>query len=50
VQVTVKQCILSLIVLDAAVCLAVRSPVWWSVGILSLMVPMLVLSRRFYST
>ena len=50
VQVAVKQCILSLIVLDAAVCLAVRSPVWWSVVILALMVPTLALGRRIYST
>lgn len=50
VQVAVKQCILSLIVLDAAVCLAVRSPWWWSVGILGLLIPTLVLGRWVYST
>lgn len=50
IQAAVKQCILSLIVLDAAVCLAVRSPWWWAVGILSLLVPTLALGRYFYST
>jgi 4-hydroxybenzoate polyprenyltransferase len=50
VQAAVKQCIVSLIVLDAAVCLAVRSPVWWSVGILALIGPMLLLGRWVYST
>jgi 4-hydroxybenzoate polyprenyltransferase len=50
VQIAVKQCILSLIVLDAAVCLAVRQPAWWSVGILSLLVPTIILGRWAYST
>jgi 4-hydroxybenzoate polyprenyltransferase len=50
VQVAVKQCIVSLIVLDASVCLAVRSPVWWAIGILALIGPMLILGRRVYST
>ena len=46
----VKQCILSLIVLDAAVCLAVRSPVWWAVGIVALLIPALAVGNIFYST
>ena len=50
IQTAVKQSILSLIVLDAAVCLAVRSPVWWAIGILLLLVPTLALGRFFYST
>jgi hypothetical protein len=50
VQAAVKHSILSLIVLDAAVCLAVRSPVWWSVGIVALLVPALALGRWVYST
>jgi 4-hydroxybenzoate polyprenyltransferase len=50
IQVAVKQCILSLIFLDAAVCLAVRWPPWWAVGIILLLVPTLLLGRVFYST
>ena len=50
IQAAVKQCILSLIVLDAAVCLAVRSPAWWAVGVVALLVPTLALGRVFYST
>lgn len=50
VQVTVKQCIFSIIVLDAAVCLAVRSPIGWAIAILALSVPMLGLGRWVYST
>jgi 4-hydroxybenzoate polyprenyltransferase len=50
IQAAVKQCILSLIVLDAAVCLSVRSPVWWAIGIVSLLVPALAVGRYFYST
>lgn len=50
VQLTVKQCILSLIVLDAAVCLAVRPPAWWSVGIVLLLVPTIIMGRWAYST
>ena len=45
VQLAVKQCILSLIVLDAAICLAVRTPLGWSLVILSLLVPTLLLGR-----
>ena len=50
VQAAVKVCILSLIVLDAAVCLAVRSPWWWSVALLLLLLPTLTLGRWIYST
>ncbi len=50
VQAAVKSGILSLIVFDAAVCLAVRSPWGWSVAILSLMIPTVLLGRVFYST
>jgi 4-hydroxybenzoate polyprenyltransferase len=49
VQQAVKHCIASLIVLDAAVCLAVRGPIW-SLAILALLIPMLVLGRWIYST
>ena len=50
VQLSVKQCIVSLIVIDAAVCLAVCRPVWWSLAVVSLMIPMLVIGRWVYST
>lgn len=49
VQATVKQAIYSLIVLDAAVCMAIRGPMW-AIAILALMIPMLVLGRWIYST
>ncbi len=49
VQAAVKQCILSLIVLDAAVCLAVRGPEW-ALLILVLLVPAALLGRWIYST
>ena len=49
VQVAVKQCILSLIVLDAAACFAFRG-VTWSVAILILLVPTMWLGRWIYST
>ncbi len=49
VQLAVKQCILSIIVLDAAVCLAVHE--WYyAVGILALLAPAVVLGRWVYST
>ena len=50
IQSVIKQCILSLIVFDAAVCLAARPPWHWSVMIVSLLVPSVVLGRWFYST
>lgn len=49
VQLAVKQCIMSIIVLDAAVCLAIRPP-WYAVGIVMLLVPTLFLGRRIAST
>jgi 4-hydroxybenzoate polyprenyltransferase len=49
VQATVKQAIYSLIVLDAAVCMAIRGPMA-AIAVLALMVPMLVLGRWVYST
>ena len=50
VQLVIKQCILSLIVFDAAVCLAARPPWQWSVLVVSLMIPTVLLGRWFYST
>lgn len=50
VQVTVKQCITSIIMLDAGVCLATSETVGWSVAIVALMLPMVVLGRWIYST
>lgn len=50
VQAAVKLCILSLIVVDATVCLAVRAPWWWAASILLLLIPTLILGRWVYST
>ncbi len=50
IQLAVKGCIISLIVFHAAVCMATRSPWWWSVLLLGLTIPMHVLGRYFYST
>jgi 4-hydroxybenzoate polyprenyltransferase len=49
VQAAVKHCILSLIVLDAAVCWAVRGG-YWAVVILLLLAPAMLLGRWIYST
>lgn len=49
VQMAVKQCILSLIVIDAAACFAFRGTAW-SVAILVLLVPTMWLGRWIYST
>jgi 4-hydroxybenzoate polyprenyltransferase len=49
VQAAVKHCILSLVVLDAAACFAVRDIVW-ATTILLLVVPAMFLSRWVYST
>lgn len=49
VQAAVKLCILSLIVLDAAVVLAVRGPLW-GVGVLALLIPTVLLGQWFRST
>lgn len=49
VQAAVKHCIMSLIVLDAAVSLLVTD--WpWAVGVLTLLLPMLVVGKWVYST
>jgi len=50
VQTAVGQCLLSLIVLDAAVVLAVLSPAWWAIGVLALVAPVLLLRWWIYST
>ncbi len=50
IQLAVKQAIVSLVVLDAATCMAVRSPLLYGLSILSLLIPMLLLGRRIYST
>jgi hypothetical protein len=49
VQLVVKQCIVTLVFLDAAACLAIRGPVPAAM-ILLLLVPMTVLGRWVYST
>lgn len=49
VQAAIKQCIFSLIVLDAAVCL-LTGPPWAAVAILTLLVPTLLLGRWIYAT
>ncbi len=49
VQMAVKQSILSLIVLDAAVCLAVSGPIW-AMLVLALLLPTVLLGRWVYST
>ncbi len=49
VQMAVRQCILSLVILDAAVCFAVCGVVW-AVMILLLLVPVTVLGRWVYVT
>lgn len=45
VQRAVRQALLSIVVLDAAVCGAVRTPVWYAVGILALLIPASILRR-----
>lgn len=49
VQGTVRLCIQSLILFDAAVAVSVGHPLW-GVGIIALLAPMLLLGRRVYST
>jgi len=49
VQATIKQCIFSLILLDAAVCLSTGNVVW-SLIIVALLAPMFLLGRWVYST
>jgi 4-hydroxybenzoate polyprenyltransferase len=49
VQAAVKQCILSLVVLDAALCL-LASPWYNGVVVLALLIPALLLGKWVYST
>ena len=49
VQAAVKLSIFSLILLDAAVCFAVRGP-FWAIGIVGLLIPTLLLGKWVYST
>lgn len=49
VQAAVRNCIYSLIVIDAGACLAVQD-VYWGVAILLLLVPTMTLGRWIYST
>lgn len=49
VQIAVKHCLLSLIMLDAAVCVAVRGQPW-PLAILALIAPAFILGRWIYST
>jgi len=49
VQAAVRHCIFSLVMLDAAACLAVRGP-FWAFAILFLLAPTMFLGRWVYST
>lgn len=49
VQVAVRNCIFSLVILDAGVCLAVQD-LYWGLVILALLVPTMTLGRWIYST
>ena len=49
VQAAVRNCIFALVILDAATCLAVQDRMW-SLVILTLLVPMVILGRWIYST
>ncbi len=49
VQATIKQCIFSLIMLDAALCVSAKEFVW-GVVVLALLAPMFLLGRWVYST
>lgn len=51
VQAAVKNCILSLIVLDASVCLVAKpDQPYYAVGVIALLIPTLVLGKWVYST
>lgn len=50
IQAAVKQAIFSIVIYDAAICSAARSPETYGVAILCLLVPMNVLGRWVYST
>lgn len=49
VQAAVKQCIMTLILMDAAVVMAVAPP-WAAIVVVSLLIPMMLLGRWVYST
>jgi 4-hydroxybenzoate polyprenyltransferase len=49
VQTAVKQCLISLIVLDAAVCMGVRGP-FYAAALVALVLPTMFLGRWIYST
>jgi 4-hydroxybenzoate polyprenyltransferase len=49
VQIAVKECILSLVMLDAVSCFAVRG-IFWAAMILLLLIPTMTLGRWIYST
>ncbi|HWB13279.1 MAG TPA: UbiA family prenyltransferase [Pirellulales bacterium] len=49
VQSAVKQCLISLIVLDAAVCMGVRGP-FYAMAVVALVLPTMFLGRWIYST
>jgi len=49
VQDAVKQCIFSLIILDASVCLAAARPEY-AIGVVALLVPTILLGKYVYST
>jgi hypothetical protein len=49
VQEAIRQCLVSLIIFDAAVVLAVRGP-QWGIAVVLLIVPMTILGRWSYST
>lgn len=50
VQIAVRNSIFSLVIIDAAACLAVQEIFWGGIVILLLLVPMLAISRWIYST
>jgi hypothetical protein len=50
VQDAVKQCIFSLIILDASVVLAAVVPPYYAIGVVALLVPTIVLGNYVYST
>ena len=49
VQAAVTHCVISLIILDASVCL-LTSPWYWAVGVLALLIPAVILGRWIHST
>ena len=49
VQEAIRQCLVSLVIFDATVTLAVRGPVW-GMAVVALLIPMTILGRWSYST